>query len=462
VVEPVGFAAAASGFAVTFTETGLPDGTLWYVNVTGGGSYSSSSATVVLSEEDGSYAYTLGSSDLSYAAAGGGFTVDGEALGVDVTFELVTYTVTATESGLPASTTWYLNVTGGSSHSSSSDELSLALANGTYEYTLGSADLRYAGAPGGFTVSGEALGVDVAFDLVSYTVTATETGLPDGTTWYLNVTGGAPHSSATDEISFAAPNGTYQYLLASGAPGYAADGGAFTVDGEAVGVDVSFHVVMLYVVTVTESGLPSGTTWFVNVTGAASHSSSSTTMTFDVPNGTYDYVLGSADTSYAGPPLSFDVAGADTSVAVTFHLVTYALTFTETGLPSGTSWSVTLGGTTESSTTASITFHEPNGSYAYTASSANTAYTAAGGSKTVDGGVASVAVAFATSASAGQTTGFLGLPGSDGYLALGLAAAIAVILGILLAARRRKKKETGSTTNAPGGGTTGTPPSQGT
>lgn len=43
----------------------------------------------------------------------------------------------------------------------------------------------------------------------------------------------------------------------------------------------------------------------------------------------------------------------------------YDVTFTETGLPSGTSWSVTLDGTTQSSTTDSITFSETNGTYDY-------------------------------------------------------------------------------------------------
>ncbi|MGC8620276.1 MAG: hypothetical protein ACP5LA_07265, partial [Thermoplasmata archaeon] len=43
----------------------------------------------------------------------------------------------------------------------------------------------------------------------------------------------------------------------------------------------------------------------------------------------------------------------------------YKITFTESGLPTGTSWSVTLNGTTESSTTNTITFTEPNGTYAY-------------------------------------------------------------------------------------------------
>ena len=47
---------------------------------------------------------------------------------------------------------------------------------------------------------------------------------------------------------------------------------------------------------------------------------------------------------------------------------TYHVTFTETGLPSGTSWSVTLAGSTQSSTTGTIQFSKANGTYAFTVS----------------------------------------------------------------------------------------------
>jgi len=42
---------------------------------------------------------------------------------------------------------------------------------------------------------------------------------------------------------------------------------------------------------------------------------------------------------------------------------TYLLTFTEQGLPSGTNWSVSLDETTRSSSSSTITFSEPNGTY---------------------------------------------------------------------------------------------------
>lgn len=43
----------------------------------------------------------------------------------------------------------------------------------------------------------------------------------------------------------------------------------------------------------------------------------------------------------------------------------YEVTFTESGLPSATSWSVTLSGTPQSSSAATIDFSEPNGTYPF-------------------------------------------------------------------------------------------------
>ena len=58
------------------------------------------------------------------------------------------------------------------------------------------------------------------------------------------------------------------------------------------------------------------------------------------------------------------VVGGDHVPLLTFSL--YKVTFRETGLPSGTWWSVTLNGITESTNQTSLTFWDPNGTYAYT------------------------------------------------------------------------------------------------
>ncbi len=62
---------------------------------------------------------------------------------------------------------------------------------------------------------------------------------------------------------------------------------------------------------------------------------------------------------------------------------TYTVTFTENGLPSGTTWSVTLAGTTKSSSTNTITFSEPNDSYSFSVGNMN-GYTANPSSGTIN------------------------------------------------------------------------------
>jgi hypothetical protein len=123
-----------------------------------------------------------------------------------------------------------------------------------------------------------------------------------------------------------------------------------------------------YTVTFTESGLPSSTEWWVNLTDGPTFSSTTPSLTFAEPNGTYDYTAATTDKAYeptvAGG--SFEVNGASVSESVTFNRVTYTVTFTESGLPSGTRWSVTLDGTLHTSTTTTIMFKEPNGTYSLT------------------------------------------------------------------------------------------------
>jgi len=68
---------------------------------------------------------------------------------------------------------------------------------------------------------------------------------------------------------------------------------------------------------------------------------------------------------------SIMASGSNVNQVITFTPVTptlYTITFEESGLPSGTSWSVTLNNVTETSTNSTITFHEPYGIYSYSIS----------------------------------------------------------------------------------------------
>ncbi|MGC8673487.1 MAG: hypothetical protein ACP5TO_08350, partial [Thermoplasmata archaeon] len=83
------------------------------------------------------------------------------------------------------------------------------------------------------------------------------------------------------------------------------------------------------------------------------------------------------DSSYTGPQTAWGGF-----IGTSRSSTQYSVNFTESGLPSGTLWSVTLNGSTETSITNTITFQEPNGSYSYTIGSIN-GYTASPSSGTI-------------------------------------------------------------------------------
>jgi hypothetical protein len=128
-----------------------------------------------------------------------------------------------------------------------------------------------------------------------------------------------------------------------------------------------------YSVTFSESGLPSGVTWKVTVIGVpmslcTNGGTDSLTWT-GLASGTYSYSIdGNPGWHQSTLPYSGTVVVSGASVTEpTLHYVveTYTVTFSEYGLPSGDSWSITLNGVTMSSTGPSITFAEVNGTYSY-------------------------------------------------------------------------------------------------
>ena len=105
-------------------------------------------------------------------------------------------------------------------------------------------------------------------------------------------------------------------------------------------------------------------------------------------------MVGTGVLAVPGGSSGHSVYGGMAESAVPF-VSQYSVSFVESGLPSGSAWYVVLNGQNTSSTSSVISFLEPNGSYAYTIG-ATGGYTAnlTGGTVTVNGGSASIAVAF--------------------------------------------------------------------
>ena len=358
-------------YTINFIESGLHNGISWYVNLSNGQAFSSTINNITIHEPNGTYSYTISTSNKNYLShpSSGSFTVNGSNLNISVSFRLVTYTVIFTESGLPSGY-WYVNITGQPSSgpiSSSQTSYSVSLPNGSYSYTISTGNNEYKPSyTGSFIVNGASVSQSISFSKVTYTVTFTESGLPSGASWSITLNG-TTKSSTTNTITFSVPNGTYSYTIGS-ISGYTAlpSSGTIMVNGANVNVAITFTLVT-YRVTFTENGLPSGTMWYVNLSNGQSYSGTGTTITFQEPNGSYSYTIATVNKIYAPNPSSgtIMVNGANVNVAITFNLVTYKITFTESGLSSGTSWSVTLNNITKTSTNGTIIFNEPNGTYSY-------------------------------------------------------------------------------------------------
>ena len=212
-----------------------------------------------------------------------------------------------------------------------------------------------------------------------------------------------------------------------------------------------------YNVTFTETGLPSSTEWSVTF-GTITTDSTTSTVTFSAQDGTYTFSVGTVAGYNATPAQGTVVVnGFPKSLSVVFAPVSYSVSFTESGLPAGAEWAVTLAGDTVTNTSATIAFSEVNGTYAYSVtSSTNLTASPAAGNVTVNGAPQSLTIKFSSGTSTSSTPAS-GTPWWEYVLVVVVVAA--VVLGLVLVLRRRKPASTPPPSPSTPGGP-GTPPAQ--
>jgi YVTN family beta-propeller protein len=238
-------------FNVTFVEVGLPAGTNWSVDLNGT-STRSASPTHTLGVPNGTYLFAVP------AVAGyvptpdsGLVVVSGLPLTIRVAWAPKQFMVTFVESGLAGGTTWSVSLQG-TTVTTSGSTVNFTAANGTYAYSVpGLSGYRTPTWSGTVRVSGENESVSVAWTRVTYSVSFTERGLPDGSPWNVQLSAGAQYINWTlsgASTSWELANGTYQYSI--GAPAaYSATpaSGRITVAGGGKSVSVTFAVEEGYV-----------------------------------------------------------------------------------------------------------------------------------------------------------------------------------------------------------------------
>ena len=185
-----------------------------------------------------------------------------------------------------------------------------------------------------------------------------------------------------------------------------------------------------YNTTFTESGLPAGTSWYVNLSnGMHSGSITGSSYTFQLSNGTYSYNIATTDKIYHSNAGTIKVNAKNSSFQASFTKYTYKVSFTESGLPSGTHWSMTFNGATSGSNGTTITFDAVNGTYSYTVSNVS-GYSVSSGSISVNGANIAKNVTFTALPAAG-------LSQTELYGITGAIVAVIAVVGLVAFFRRK-------------------------
>jgi YVTN family beta-propeller protein len=409
----------ASQYSVVFYESGLPWGTNW--SVTFNKVLSSSSNEILsFSAPNGTYAFTVGTvSGYAVSPRSGNLTVSGSIAMQNVTFlKKGTYTATFAEKGLPPGASWNVMLastsTGlNSTENSTGTTTTFSVLNGTYYFEAWAVGYVANASFGDILVNGSSVSTTINFTRQTggpYPIKFTESGLPSGTSW--SVTFDRELSSSTSaNIAFSAANGTYMYTVVA-VSGYTAipSSGNLTVNGTGVTKAIQFTLIPptkyppgTYTVTFNELWLTNETNWSVTLGGVTLSGVTSSLVFSGIVNGTYQFSVGAAVGYLASPESGFIlVNGSNANTTVVFTSIPveqFLFTVTETGLPLGTLWNVTVAGGASAYTTGNtIAVTLTNGTHTYTVVSSNRSWGVepAPNSVTVAGAPVSVKVEFVT------------------------------------------------------------------
>ncbi len=295
-------------FPVTFNEIGLSSPFNWTVSLNGSGVLATS-PSIAFAAPNGTYNFSVqGIPGLVAMPDQGRITVAGSSVSQTILFAVATVPINFTESGLPSGTNWSV-VFNQTLYYSNRAIISIPVANGTDPYRIDSvAGYRPSPRTGDVVVDGTAFSVPVTFTVYEQVlpVNFTETGLSAGTNWSVLLNGSLSYSTGTT-VSFMEPNGSYIFQIVPHTWFTASPtGGQITVDGTGTSTEVTWtHVIPVFNVTFTSTGLASGTNWSVTLGNQTRSSDGGTTVTFSERNGTYDYQVGAVqDYSLANPSAS--------------------------------------------------------------------------------------------------------------------------------------------------------------
>ena len=286
------------------------------------------------------------------------------------------YTVTFSESGLPASSpNWVLNIeqtgqTGMQTYNSDGNgQVIITLPQGTYTayYSTNVYAYEPVNDKSSITVNSNK-NIIVAFKpmtLKTYPVKFTELGLPSGSSWGITING-ITKNTTDSSITLDLPTGNYGWDI-NAPPGYqsSSNNRDVTVYSYPVDIAVSFTPTPKPSVVFNEDGLANGVKWQIFTNNNTYSSTNSTITIHNLSNRTYNYKV-LAPSGYAATPSSGSYNPARTNyIPITFTLIQSSVSIKESGLPYGSSWEIKIGNTVYQSATNTISINLMYGTYNY-------------------------------------------------------------------------------------------------
>jgi len=213
-----------------------------------------------------------------------------------------------------------------------------------------------------------------------YRVTFRETGLPAGRPWTIEL---GPVSGDRSQIQTVVANifsvplleaaGIYYFFIHSsghhqlvGSPSI----GVLRVDGVGIVPAFQFGPGPTYSISAHERGLRTGTTWCLAVGGLPFCSATPRVVARALSPGTYNYSIEAIPSMTTSVTLAHAAVNPSGSLYLNTSDVLqvrygYSVVFSESGLPTGTHWGVTIAGQIEMTTGSNVTVALTNGTYTF-------------------------------------------------------------------------------------------------
>jgi hypothetical protein len=238
------------------------------------------------------------------------------------------YNVTFSEKGLPTKTPWYVNITGGGSSGPITGSSYVdSLTNGTYPYSIQSSNKSFETLNKSYQLSVKGNNETVyPLFLKTYKTTFVESGLSSESYWYVNITNASSlkvYSSGklnVDTFSTHLFNGSYTYTVQTNNKSYKGSNatGTFKVNGTSIKMPESTFNIVAYNITFVEMGLPTGSVWYVNITGHDSGPITGVYYNLTLTNGSYSYTIGTTNHIYSANGGKLTVIGQSVTERISF------------------------------------------------------------------------------------------------------------------------------------------------